>query len=248
MIGCRAALFAAAGLAAAGLSACETTQETSSRLAKGAKDVVQEHGLKLGRPNADVAVTGSAVLQDTNGTAAVVLLRNRGAAQADVPVAISLTSRKGKVVYANDIPGLDKSLTSLAVIGAKQRTFWVNDQIQPAARPRKASAKVGGARAAARGPFPRLELTKVRYESDTDGLYAGGVVTNRSKVPQVRLVISCISRRGDRIIAAGRAIVDRLLPAPTPKPTTFRVYFIGNPKGGALVCTAPPTVLSGGTS
>jgi hypothetical protein len=61
-------------------------------------------------------------------------------------------------------------------------------------------------------------------------------------------VISCVARKGDRILAAGRGIVDRLAPAAgAKKPTTFTVFFIGDPKGAAVDCAAPPTVLSGGT-
>ena len=45
------------------------------------------------------------------------------------------------------------------------------------------------------------------------------------------------------------AVVDRLAPATeSKKPTTFTVFFIGDPKQAQLACTAPPTVLSGGTT
>ena len=238
----------AAALASLSLAACETTQETSSRLAAGAKDVAKEHGLKIGRENRSIAVTGSSVLRDANGVAAVVLLRNSGPAQAGVPIAIALRDAKGRDLYRNDLAGLDGSLTTIAVVPARGRTFWVNDQIQAAAAPRRATAKVGTARRAPSGPLPRMDLRRVAFEHDSDGVFARGIVENRSKLVQRRLVISCISRRGDRILAAGRAIVDRLPPAPTPKPASFRVYFIGNPKGGGLSCTAPPTVLPGGSS
>jgi len=55
-------------------------------------------------------------------------------------------------------------------------------------------------------------------------------------------VISCVARRGGRVVAAGRAIVDRL-GAKGTKPQLFRIFFIGNPKGAKLTLFAPPTVL-----
>jgi hypothetical protein len=73
-------------------------------------------------------------------------------------------------------------------------------------------------------------------------------VANASSIPQKRLVISCVARRGPDILAAGRGIVDRLAPAAdSRKPTTFTVFFIGDPKGARVACAAPSTVLSGGT-
>ena len=66
----------AATLAASSLAACESTQDTSERMAKQAKDVAKESGVTIGRENASISVTGSAVVHDANGTAAVVLLRN----------------------------------------------------------------------------------------------------------------------------------------------------------------------------
>ncbi len=244
-IGCSLAL----ALAAASLSACQTTQDTSAQLAKQAKSVAKESGVKITKQNSSIKVTGSAVLHDANGTAAVVLLRNAGGtAQLKVPIGIALSDAKGVKLYSNDLAGLDASLTSIAAVAPRERTFWVNNQIQAPTAPHRASAKVGTAKATASATLPRMDLTRIMLEHDTDGMFARGIVTNRSKLPQVRLVIACISRRGDKVLAAGRAIIDRLAPAPTPKPISFRVYFIGNPKGGRLSCTAPPTVLAGGPS
>ena len=249
MILCRTAGVITLALAAASLTACQTTQDTSAELAKQAKSVAKESGVTIGRENSSIKVTSSAVLHDANGTAAVVLLRNAGGAtQLKVPIGIALSDAKGAKLYSNDIPGLDTSLTSIAAVGPRERTFWVNNQIQAPATPRRASAKVGAAKRTATVALPRMDLTRIVLEHDTDGLFARGIVTNRSKLAQIRLVIACISRRGDKVLAAGRAIVDRLAPAPTTKPISFRVYFIGNPKGGRLSCAAPPTVLPGGSS
>lgn len=236
-----------AALAVLVLAACRTTQDTNRELAKGATGLTAAKGVRIARENRSISVTGATVLRDANGVAAVVLLRNRAGAQARVPVGLELRDGGGHSLYRNDLAGLDPSLTSVAAVPARGRTFWVDDQIQVSSAPRRAGAKIGVARSVA-SALPRMQLTAVAFDHDTDGVFARGIVANRSKVVQRRLVIACISRRGSRIVAAGRAIVDVLPPAPTKKPTKFRVYFIGNPKGGALACTAPPTVLPGGSS
>ncbi len=240
-------MLSVAGIAG-GLSACETTQQTSTRLSKDAGTLLHVKGVRITRENADVKVLSETVLRDANGVAAVVSVRNAGPAQARVPVLIAVTDAKGRSLYSNSIPGLDPSLTSLPVIERGERTFWVNNQIPTAVAPHAVAARVGVTDAPVPRTIPKLEISKLRYGSDVSGVFARGVVTNRSKLPQVRLVVSCVSRRGSRIVAAGRAIVDRLQPAPTPKPVTFRVYFIGDPKGGTVSCVAPPTVLTAGSS
>ena len=52
-----------------------------------------------------------------------------------------------------------------------------------------------------------------------------------------------VAIRGGKVVAAGRAIVEKLDPAPTKKPVRFKIYFIGDPKGAALKLTTAPTVL-----
>jgi len=239
------ALVLAAAVAA--LPACETTQEKSARLSKSAGTLLAVNGLKITRENAGVKVESETVLHDPNGVAAVVGLRNTGPAQAAVPVAIDVRDAKGRSLYDNSVPGLDPSLTSLPAIARGARTFWVNNQIQTATAPRRVAAKVGVTKAPVPGALPKIDIAKLTYRKDVSGVYARGVIANRSKVPQRRLVVACISRRSGKVVAAGRAIVEKLQPAPTPKPVTFRVYFIGDPKGGALSCVAPPTVLAAGS-
>ena len=93
----------ACACAATALSACETTQDTSARLAKRAKGLANQQGLSVGRENPDVRVRTTAVVQDANGIAAVVELQNTGPAQASLPVAIAVGSDP-VVTYAATAP------------------------------------------------------------------------------------------------------------------------------------------------
>ena len=97
---------------------------------------------------------------------------------------IAVSDAKGRSLYTNSIPGLDPSLTSLPVIARGERTFWVNNQIQTATAPRRLAARVGVTKAPAPAALPKLEITKLHYGSDVSGVFARGVIANRSKIPQ----------------------------------------------------------------
>jgi hypothetical protein len=243
------ALVVLAPLALGGCLGVETTQDKSAKRAKLAvKHLSDQKGLKIAKANPDIRVEQSDVVQDPNGVAAVVRVRNTGATQATLPVAITVADAKGKKLYANDTPGLDPSLVSLPVLRKGEEAFWVNNQILVAGKARRVDAVVGAAKPFT-GAIPRIVLSSPQLGHDADGNYAKGTVRNESTVAQRRLVIACVARKAGKVVAAGRAIVDKLAPtAPGKKPTTFTVFFIGDPKGASLECAAPPTVLPGGAA
>src|SRR4051812_38310725 len=111
--------------AAVALAGCESSQGTSQRLkAQGKSVLTQGKGLSISAENPDVRVLGTTVLQDKNGIAAVVRLRNTSRDdQAKVPIAITLKDAKGAKVYANDIPGLEASLTSMPLLPGRKESF-----------------------------------------------------------------------------------------------------------------------------
>jgi hypothetical protein len=229
----------------------ETTPEKSANKAKTATNsIANQKGLTIGRLNAAIKVEDATIVQDANGVAAVVRVKNTGSTQVTLPVAITVSDAKGKKLYANDAPGLDASLTSLPVLGARQEADWVNNQILVAGKASKVAARVGAAKGkAGAGALPKIVLSNIKAGRDEDGDYAKGIVANASAIAQKRLVVSCVARDGDKVLAAGRAVVDRLAPAAeSKKPTTFTVFFIGDPQQAQLACAAPPTVLSGGTT
>ena len=239
----RAGALLVAAVAAVALSACQTTQELSAQRAKSAKKLVAEKGLTIGRPNPDVAVGRTAIVQDANGIAAVVELRNKGkGAQAHLPVAISVTDAAGRPLYQNNLAGLEDSLVSMALLDGGQDAFWVNNQVTATGKPAKVSAVVGMPKGKLPGKVPSLVISGVTLSTDSGSNVAKGTITNKSAVAQKRVTIFCVARRGSKIVAAGRAIVDRIPPA-GGKPTPFNVFFIGNPKGAKLSFAAPPTVL-----
>jgi hypothetical protein len=225
------------------LSACQTTQELSAQRAKSARKLVNQKGLTVGHENPDVAVSATSIVHDANGTAAVVELRNIGkVAQARLPIAIAVTDANGKAVYRNDVGGLEDSLVSMSLLAKGEDAFWVNNQVTATGTPAKVQARVGAAKGRVPAHLPGFTISGVRLQSDSGSVFAKGTIVNRSKVAQKRLTIFCVARKGAKVVAAGRGILD-VLPAAGAKPTRFTVFFIGNPKGAKLSFSAPPTVL-----
>jgi ribosomal protein S11 len=234
-------------LSLTGCLGVETTPEKSARAAAKAKTAVtSQKGLEIGTVNAEVKVEDSALVQDPNGVAAIVRLKNTGQTQATLPIAITVSDAKGKKLYANDTPGLDPSLTSLPVLAAGEERDWVDNQILVAGKAAKVAAQVGQAKGKpVSGALPKIAIEGVTHGKDEDGFFAQGTLENRSSVSQKRLVVTCVARDRKRVVAAGRAVVEKLDPSATAKkPTKFTVFFIGDPGSAKLGCSAPPTVLS----
>jgi hypothetical protein len=239
--------LALAGLAlalAVGLAGCETTQERSARLrARAHHATIAQRGLTVTKQNPDVKVLSAMALHDRNGVAAVLELRNLSArALRDVPIAIAVSGAGGTVLYRNDAPGLDATLTSIPLLPAHGEATWIDDQIQAAGTPARVSARVGEAPAAG-GATPALSVGAMHTSEDaTNGLSAEGVVVNHSAVTQQNLVVYALARRAGRIVAAGRAVLPEAL---ARRSTPFQVFFIGSPRGAKLQVSAPPSTLAG---
>ncbi len=236
-------LVALAG--ALGASSCETNAQRSARLEKErlAHPVAVQRGLSVTRKSPDVKVVESAVLHDENGVAVVVRLRDTGArALRDAPIAITVSSASGAKLYQNNVPGLDSTLVSVPLLEPGREAVWVDDQIPATATaPAKASARVGEAPVTATpaAAVPLLGVSGMHTFADpSNGVGVEGMVTNRSKVPQQKLVVYVIGRRGGRIVAAGRAV---LAEVPAGRGTAFQVFCIGSVRGARLEASAPPT-------
>lgn len=245
---CRLGAIAGCALVAVGAAGCESTQDKSAKLAKAGAGKASTSLVKAGAANTDVVVGQTAVLRSADGaSAAVVVLRNRGPrAQAGIPVQIEVTGASRKVVYKNDLAGLQTALQQMAYLAPGRQVAWVNDQVTATATPKAVRAQVSRPKGGTpTGKAPKLVLVGTRLEHDATGTFLSGTVRNESKVAQVNLPIYAVARRGSRIVAAGRAIIERLDPEPQSKPTIFRIFFVGDPKGAKLDVQPVPTVLEG---
>jgi len=229
-------------VAAIALSGCESTQDKSARLERAAKAVKAEKGLVVAEDAADISVQRSTVLQDPNGAAIVVELKNESAgALVGLPISTTVEDGAKKPVYTNDTPGLDASLVSVPAIAAGETLVWVNDQATLAGEGKTVVARVGVGGKPGPSALPAMEISGLKTAEDPGGggLTVVGSVANRSTVAQKRLVVFVVGRKGDKVVSAGRAIVEELAPG---KSVTFNAFPIGDPTGAELSASAPPTV------
>jgi hypothetical protein len=225
------------------LSACESTQDKSKRLAKeGAKASAKQKGIVVTRQSAEVAVGRTFVVSNENGSAAVVELQNKTSkAFAKVPLSITIPGTAGKKLYGNDSPGLQDSLTGPASLGPKEKVVWVNDQVGSLEKPGPLKAIAGDGKPSPAAALPKIVVGPPKITVDeVSGIEAVGKVTNRSAVLQRMLFIYAVAIKGDKVVAAGRGAIEALKPGKTKK---YSIFFIGNPRGARIELSAPPTVL-----
>lgn len=241
-----AAAMAAAALAALllPLAGCSSTRAQADKFAEGGNEAFTAKGLRVGAASRDVKVLGRTVVTDVNGTAAIVLLRNDGPRTlTDVPVAIAVKDARGKAIWRNDAPGLEAGLTHVGLLPAGQTVAWVNDQVAPeGGKAAAVGARVGGGTPAPAGSEDvRIDVGAAKLEGDpVSGVTAVAEAANRSRVAQKDLVIAAVARRGERIVAAGRAIVPLLKAGDHER---FQVFFIGDPRGAQLSFHPQPSTL-----
>jgi hypothetical protein len=237
-------LLAALALAAVVLSGCETTAEKSAKLEAAAKrsgtasrTPSGSGGLRISRPSTVVKVLTTALVHSSEGTAAVVQIRNTSAvALRDVPIEITVRGAHGSAIYSNTAPGLGPALISVSSIPARGELTWVDDQIQAAGVPASVTAVVGQSPASPTAP-PRLEVRGMHLGGEGS---ASGTLVNRSSIAQREVVVYAVARRGARVVAAGRAVLpDVRAGASVP----FQLFFIGDPKGAHLQAGACATTV-----
>lgn len=223
-----------AGTLVAGLAGCQTTAEKSAALAKKFhRETIDQHGLSISRPSRYVKVLDATLVHDANGTAAVVSLESNAAHPLrGVPIAITLTSPQGRVLYQNNGPGLDPSLTSTPLLLPHRVFTWVDDQVQASAFPAQITVRVG--EAAPGPPAPATIVVQGAHLAEdpaNEETAARGTVVNHSEMSQENLVVFAVARKGGKVVAAGRAVLSNLAGRAS---SPFEVFFIGDPRHAQL--------------
>ncbi len=233
----------ALALAAGG---CESNQERSAQLEKQAKlqqarnPTPTSKGLTITHASSEVQVLTTQTVHTSEGTAAVVTLRNTSPHPLrNVPIAITVKSAHGATLYQNNAPGLEAALTSLPLLAAGADFTWIDDQVQTSEAPASVSAVVGEAPPAS-GPIPQLTLTGVHANEEGGSSGIAGTVHNDSTVAQHSLVVYGLARRGTQVVAAGRAVLSEVS-AHSSMP--FQVLLLGSATGARVEASALPSTL-----
>ena len=221
------------------LAACESTQDRSRKLQAEGKGLLAEEGIKVSRRTRDVRVLATDVVQDENGAAAIVKLKNVSKRTLwQLPITIDVRGARKRSVFRNDQPGLEPTLAHVPLLRPGETVVWVNDQVAAAAKARSVVAKVGAGKTVKLDRLPKIALTRPKLEQDpVSGVAAAGFAANRSKVELRKVVVFAVAWRGARAVAAGRAQIPRLKPG---KRARFHAFFIGDPRGARLEVAAPP--------
>ncbi|GAC1438881.1 MAG: hypothetical protein NVSMB51_15710 [Solirubrobacteraceae bacterium] len=228
------------------LSACESTQSQSARLAKHAAKIATATGQSVTQANSSVKILGTSLLQSSNGTAAVIALQNTSPRPlVSLPIEIMVNDAKGATVFKNDSAGLEPSLVQVPLLAPGKPSYWVNDQILGGKSGSTVKAIVGDTKRRPAAALPRITVSGAHIQIDpANGAELVGTVRNESNIQQVKLTVFGVAVKGGRVVAAGRAGIPLLPPAAkSPKPVHFAIFFIGDPRGAKLELSAPPTTL-----
>jgi len=218
---------------------CQTTEQRSAELQRAAKhQLLASQGVSVKRENPNVRVVSSTTIHTSAATAVVVELRNVSSHTLEgAPIELTVHDAKGSVLYQNDAPGLQSSLTKVSLLEPGQEAVWVNDQVQTAGTPVSATALVGEAMAAPN--VPKMSVVGARVSSEAGGgATETGSVANQSAVTQADLVVYAVARRAGKVVAAGRAVLPEVAAGTSVQ---FQIYFVGNPRGAQIQMSAPPT-------
>ncbi|MFZ1155603.1 MAG: hypothetical protein WAN93_11935 [Solirubrobacteraceae bacterium] len=230
----------AVGFLAFGCCGCESTAQRSAALEKQAKhEKLALRGVSVASENPSVKVLQSTVVHSNEGTAVVVSLRNDSSHPLrDAPIEITVRDAKGSVLFQNNQPGEDPSLTHVSLLAPGAQTIWVDDQVQVGGIPSSAKALVGEAKQVT-GKVPQMSVSITHSRSEAgEEAGAAGTVTNRSSVTQQHLVVYAVARKSGEIVAAGRAVLPEVAPRMS---APFQIYLVGDPSGAQIQMSAPAT-------
>lgn len=220
---------------------CKTTMEKSAELEAQGEKLAVEGKIELKKTNRDLQVTDDFLLNDQYGSAVVLRVKNKSTiGQVDVPIQVDVKDAKGKSVYRNDTEGLEDGLIHLQIIGPKEETWWVNDQVLATGEPVSFDYEVGVPDGPYPAKIPEIEVSNPKLEVDpTSGLKVGGTVVNKSSIEQDDLLLYAVATKGGKVVAAGRGLIPKL--KTDGKKVAYNIFFIGDPKGAEVEVFATPT-------
>jgi hypothetical protein len=218
---------------AAAVSGCATTQDANKRASIDAdRTLASREPLVLRGTARNVQVVSTSVINGKDGSAVVVVLRNRGDQPVnDLPIEVGPEGGK-PVNTRRNVPYFQSHAPAIA---PGEEATWVYVSKEP----------LHAERAVARVGPPSSQPTTAEHlsELDTDGSSHGSSVhaevTNDIGIPQYDLDVYAVARKGGRYVAAGRANLEHLGVSKTARLT---LPLIGDAKGAQIQVFAPQTL------
>ena len=223
---------------AAAVSGCASTQDANKRASIQAdRTLASREALVLRGSDKDVQVVRTAVVSSKDGSAIVVLLRNRGDAPVnDLPIEVG--ERGADPLNARpNVPYFQSHAPAIAA-GAEATWVYVTKEKIGAA---PVYARIGAPPAIAPKAerVPELDVTDAGAQDGKGGSSVVAEVANDSGIPQYGLDVYAVARRGNRYVAAGRASLTHL---GVNERTELTLNLIGDAKGSQIQIYAPPTL------
>jgi hypothetical protein len=223
----------------------ETTQQKNARAQlQDDRLLASRSSVHVTRPDPNVAVINVRTLRSPAGGAVAVTLRNDDSRPvSDLPLSVGVHTRAGSTAYLNAAPELPYFQTHIAGIGGRAEATWVFSSTSPIPSGR-VFVRVGApaipvAKAITQLPAIASSVTSVRSRG-RDRATVSGRITNRSEAPQDGLEVYAYALSGDRLVAAGTALLDSLGSGATQ---VAKVPLVGNPGSSAVHLETPPTNL-----
>jgi hypothetical protein len=221
-------------LLAVAVSGCATTQDANKRASINAdRTLASREPLVLRGTDRNVQVISTSVVNGKDGSAVVVVLRNRGDQPVnDLPIEVG--PEGGEPV--NTRPNVPYFQSHAPAIAAGEEATWVYVSKVPLHADR-AFARVGSP---ASPPVATAErLSELETGGSSHGSSVRAEVTNDIGIPQYDLDVYAVARKGGRYVAAGRANLEHLGVSKTAR---LRLSLIGDAKGAQIQVFAPQTL------
>jgi hypothetical protein len=233
----------AAAAVAIALAGCESTEQESAKIAKRlGHETADATVTQIGGANAAVRVDEAQVVHSSSGTAAALELTNTSAAaQADVPIVITVKDASGATVYSNDTVGDSSPSGELALLPAHATVWWVDGSVLASGgTAASVTAQIGKPAVPTPAQSPLLSAGKLSSGSNFVGPFIQGTALNASSSAQSNVTVYVVAVAGGRVVAAGQGLVPSLAAHGS---AAFQVNVTGSAKGATPQATVAPAHL-----
>jgi hypothetical protein len=242
----RYATAAALLLLAGGLAGCvETTQQKNARADLQAERLLASRSsAHVTRQDPNIAVLKVRILRNRGGVAVAVTLRNDSSSPvSDLPISVGIKTAAGRTSYLNRRPELPYFQTHIAGVAGKAQATWVFSRSRPAPNGRP-FARVGSPAIVTGTDVTHLppiasSVTSVSPRGHGRAV-ASAQIANRSDISQAEVEVYAYAISGDRLVAAGTAVVESL---GSGAKRAVQIPLLGNPGSGVVQLQTPPTNL-----
>ncbi len=236
---------ASCAVALAGLTACQTTQQTAAlRAIDSQRQRSDDYRVRVTEENPQVRVVRTDLVRSKKGTAIAVDIRNNGPKPVnDLPISVGV-EQEGKEVFLNEKPGSYWKNHAPAIDPGKTTTwvFTTEDKLTGAKR---AFAKVGlpikHPPTTATAALPVLAVRQLGVDGKKGAQRVKVAVHNTAPDPQYGMTVYAWSTKGGRTVLAGRSGATDLSTGDTD---TLTIDLIGDASPGEIRFSAPPTIFN----